>query len=128
MTEQQKKDILRFRDAGMSYRQISERTGISVSSIKTMVFRQKQTPARDQGIRCKWCGKIVPQPDTARVRHFCNRRCYVRWWQSTAEHPRTVYDKECAYCGKPFQSISNKKQKYCSADCYHAARKAGAAL
>ena len=121
MTEQQKKVILRLRKHGLSYADISNITGISVSTIKAHFYRHKQLDA----IRCKLCGKIVPQGDSIREKHFCDSRCYGRWWRSQAERPRTVYKKECAFCGKPFKAVSKKQQKYCSRACFNAARKAG---
>ena len=119
MTEQQKKDIQRLRKYKRTYAEISEITGVSINTIKVFFHRNKQPDT----IRCKFCGKNISQDDSFREKHFCDRRCYRRWWECQPGRKRTEYKKTCAICEQPFTAVSKKQQKYCSVACYQKAKK-----
>ena len=81
-------------------------------------------PNAAPGKLCVNCGAPIQTPDYGREKQFCCRHCYNKWWH--ANHTaRTAYNRICPVCGKEFTVRSNKSQKYCSANCYQAARKAG---
>ena len=120
MTELQKKQIETCRENGLTFAEIADVTGLSVGAVNSHFSRKTQ---EETVVRCRFCGAVVTQPKSRREKHFCNQSCYFRWRYLQGDLKRTVYEKECAYCGKPFTVESNMNQRYCSRACYHKARK-----
>ena len=56
------------------------------------------------------------------VEKFCSDECRRHWWSAHQDElkkkPTALYEKECAYCHKPFVAYGNKNRKYCSHECY----------
>ena len=77
MTEKDKKTILEMRAAGISYKAISEKTGINVSTLKMFVHRHEKPEAR----RCLRCGKLLPE-GARQTQRFCSQKCRNDWWNS----------------------------------------------
>ncbi|MBQ7540921.1 MAG: RNA polymerase subunit sigma-70 [Clostridia bacterium] len=124
MTEKQKKQIDVCRENGLTISAIADVTGLSVSAIKSYCSRRNEAePPSD--FHCKFCGAALMQTEKHREKHFCNQSCYFRWRYAQGDIKRTVYQKKCAHCGKPFTAASKKEQKYCSCACFYAARKVG---
>lgn len=134
MTNEQKEKIRNLRKQGLSYRQVSDETGIPVSTLKSFCRRDsgeaapgKRTsrPAADSGQAvCRFCGKPVIQTPGKRKREFCDDRCRSRYWvKHRSELPRKItYSYKCAYCGKEFTVYGKRERKYCSQECYFADR------
>ena len=127
MTKKQMQQIDAGRASGQTYKEISESLGIPVSTIKSYFARATVQPKQEPMVirKCQYCGTALEQKTVSRSARFCGNRCYRLWWEKHAARPRTVYEKVCAGCGKPFSTVSKKNQKYCSAACFYASRKAG---
>ena len=125
MTDMEKRTILTMRKNGNSYAAIAKELNIPVGTIKTICSREKSTDTNtNTGVLCLMCGSPIQINPNGREKQFCCRHCYNKWWH--ANHTvRTAYNRTCPVCGKEFTVRSNKCQKYCSAVCYQAARKAG---
>ena len=126
MTNQQKNQILTLRAKGLTFTAISDAVGLPTGTVKSFCSRNKNAKPSDskntEGV-CVYCGKPITPTPGKRVKQFCDRSCYIRWWYAQGPHKPTTYDKVCAHCGKPFTVAVKKWQKYCSAACYHDARK-----
>ena len=122
MTENQKKQIDACRENGLTISAIANVTGLSVSAVKSYCSRRNNSDKPFETC-CKYCGAVVTQPKSRREKHFCNQSCYFRWRYLQGDLKRTVYEKVCEYCGKPFTVESNMKQRYCSRACFHKAKK-----
>ena len=118
MTEFQKNKIDECRENGMTITEIADATGISVSAIKSYLSRKNET-------HCKYCGAALTQTEGYKEKQFCNQSCYFRWRYERGELKRTVYEKKCAHCGKPFTAVSKKERKYCSRACFRKSRGGG---
>ncbi len=128
MNSAQMQKIDALRAAGRSYREISDALHIPVSTIKSYCSRPEKPPKPKPSVSkvCLYCGAALNPKSKTRPARFCNNRCYRLWWQEHSKKPRTVYEKVCAGCGKPFSVASKKTQKYCSYECFRSAGKAGA--
>ena len=123
MTDTEKRTILAMRKNGKSYLEIAKELDVPVGTIKTICSREKNTDSNTSAL-CLTCGVPIQMNPNGREKQFCCRHCYNKWWH--ANHTvRTAYNRTCPVCGKEFTVRSNKCQKYCSAVCYQAARKAG---
>ena len=127
MTASQQEQIKSLRAVGYSYRDISNALGIPAGTIKAYCSRMRKphSVCSTSELQCKQCGVSIQNIPGKKKRHFCSQKCYYLWWSENHGRKRTAYQKTCAYCGTPFSVVSQKKQKYCSCACYHAARKAG---
>ena len=127
MTEKEKKTILDMRDAGKSYREISDALGISTSALKTFLSRNRITVAEttdaELSVRtCINCRKPL-QADARRTQRFCCEKCRNDWWnhhqEQISDSKRTVY--VCDVCRKQFPAY--KPARFCSRACYNASRR-----
>ena len=121
MTERQKKQIDVCRENGLTISATADATGLSVSAIKSYCSRRNNSE-QPSDFHCKFCGAALMQTEKRREKHFCNQSCYFRWRYSQGDLKRTVYEKKCVYCGKPFTAASKKEQKYCSRTCFYKSR------
>ena len=130
MTTEQREKIYDMRRKGYGYKTIAAAVGLSKDTVKSYCQRNN---LGEQFIRniyvqdknsCPQCGGPVGQSSGTKPKRFCSSRCRLRWWH---DHPElmkraTFYDFRCANCGKVFSAYGNKNRKYCSRDCYFAAR------
>lgn len=131
MTNTEKTEIVRLREGGQSYGEISKATGIPVNSIKSFCRRNRLGGIRgndEQEAVCEYCGKPVVQTKGRKKKRFCSDKCRNAWW---AEHRNLLnkkanYECVCQHCGKAFISYGNKDRKYCSHECYIEERYGGA--
>ena len=123
MKANDKKHIQELRNAGLTYKEISDETGIAFGTVKMFFQRLKDQPAAP---RCEQCHRTLRQ-DVSRVgRRFCSDKCRIQWWSA---HPDKMGSNGkhkfiCTGCGKTV--ISRRPGKYCSRACYQASRKGGA--
>ena len=122
MTENQKKQIDVCRKNGLTISATADATGLSVSAIKSYCSRRNEAEQPSE-FHCKFCGAALMQTEKHREKHFCNQSCYFRWRYVQGDIKRTVYKKQCAHCGKTFDAVSKKEQKYCSRACFQKSRK-----
>ena len=127
MKERHQSEILRMRQAGISYGKIADVLAVSINTVKSYCRRNNikplDKPTVAQGI-CLNCGKTIIQHAKVKKRKFCCLECKTLWWNS---HPEEVnrkanYELYCNSCGKKFISYGNKNRKYCSHECYINAR------
>ena len=73
---------------------------------------------------CLNCGKTLIQFPRRKQKKFCCPECRTAWWNAHPEvvKQKAVYTFSCPECGKEFTAYGNAKRKYCSHDCYIAAR------
>ena len=132
MTPQERLRIEELRSQGLSFNEISKRTGISANTIKSYCRRNgvsqgqkpQESPKKNSVGYCKECGVPVEQTPGRKVKMFCSNRCRNRWWnRHLGDVDRKAYtDHVCANCGKPFRSYANRNRKYCCHECYIEAR------
>ena len=147
MTEKEKTHITTLRERGYTYKQISDETGIGLSTVKMHFNRMlaHQHPAcveitsntpvapiettnaasTEHDPVCLQCGEPLGKDISGR-RRFCSDRCRIRWWMEHPEQLRNAkkHQHQCPICGKMF--FAYKPAQYCSLDCYHhSRRKAG---
>jgi endogenous inhibitor of DNA gyrase (YacG/DUF329 family) len=127
MTTEQKSQIAALRKQGCTYAKIAEMLSISENTIKTYCRRARFTEDTLNAVPvCKQCGKPIKMRDKHRARQFCSDKCRAAWWYANrGSKPRTEYHLTCANCGQPFVSAGSKARKYCSHQCYIAARFGG---
>ncbi len=128
MTEEQKLQIIRFRNEGYGYTAVADKLGISKDTVKSFCRRNGQNgkAVRTQikntvmGMGCRECGKELPQEEGKKTRVFCSEECRITWWHKHPEKikQRAVYSFTCACCKQPFTAYGNSKRKYCSHECY----------
>ena len=121
MTNDKKAKIIAMRKSGLSYAQIAEDLSISINTIKTFCRRNRNIT--DSGIAvCKQCGAKIKIQDKCKPKQFCSDRCRAAWWYANNGKRKTEYHLQCANCGREFVSVGSKARKYCSHECYIAAR------
>ena len=121
MTSDQKAKIIAMRGSGHSYARIAEDLSISINTIKT--FCRRNRSITDSGITvCKQCGVKIEIQDKRKPKQFCSDRCRAAWWYANNGKGKTEYNLRCANCGRTFVSFGSKARKYCSHECYIAAR------
>lgn len=74
---------------------------------------------------CEHCGQQFWRPNAFRMK-YCSEECQRQAF--ALEHPKmekplpTVYTRECAWCGEPFETTSSNRI-YCGDDCCYEANK-----
>lgn len=130
MTNEQKERITTLRHDGLGYKKIAIALEISVDTIKSFCRKEGlggilAVPGRiPDNEHCRECGKPLIQMAGMKKRKFCSTECRIKWW---ASHPeavkrKAVYRFTCPACGKKFSVYGNAARKYCSHECYVAAR------
>jgi endogenous inhibitor of DNA gyrase (YacG/DUF329 family) len=125
MSKAQKERITRMRGRGESYTAIATALGISINTVKSFCRRNGlgATPAQESD-RCPQCGASLVHTEGAKRKRFCSDRCRMAWWNA---HPEAVSHVAvrtvaCAHCGKLFTAHGSRERRYCSQECYRAAR------
>lgn len=133
MTEAQRDQIIKMRNAGQGYKLIASEVGLSRDVVRNYCKRHNllgygkavelNVKERiENGEACMYCGAEIKKPKTGRPKKFCSEACRRKWWKM---HPELInkseaasYQLTCANCGREFISYGNKARKYCSHDCY----------
>jgi len=128
VTGDQKRNIQDMRRQGLSYTQIAESLGLSVSTIKSYCWRNNlpvcnasnDTENEDDKEHCKQCGRRLEQIPKSKPKVFCSDKCRHAWWSAHRDrlNRKAIYHMSCARCGRPFDSYGNKTRKYCCHACY----------
>jgi len=130
MTDQQKMKTIEMRKAGYTFSEIASELSISRDTLKTfcrrnnitggsMIIDREDTPAV-----CPECGKFIVSTPGKKPKRFCNSECRHKWWNAHQNQPgrKATYEYVCPVCRTPFTVYGNKHRKYCSHECYVAAR------
>ena len=130
MTNGQKEIITRMREEGEGYTAIARRIGVPKETVKSFCRRSdlgrkySQPKSKADRNKCPQCGQRIVQKSGVKPRRFCSSECRQAWWNSHPEkvERKAVYEFVCAGCGRVFSSYGNNHRKYCSHECYIAAR------
>ncbi len=123
MTANDKKRIQELREAGLTYKEIADETGIAFGTVKMFFQRQKDKPAVQ---RCEQCHSPLRQDVSRAGRRFCSDKCRVKWWETHPDKTKSAEQHQftCTMCGKVF--FSRKPGKYCTRACYYTFLRGGA--
>ena len=129
MTEHQRMKTIEMRKAGCGYSEIAKVLSVSRDTVKTFCRRNNitvdntDTPKDTAGI-CPECGKTIVQMSGRKTKRFCSSECRQKWWNAHPERigQKAIYEYVCTNCGHPFTAYGNSHRKYCSHECYVAAR------
>jgi endogenous inhibitor of DNA gyrase (YacG/DUF329 family) len=132
MTDNQKQSLREMRGSGLGYKKIAQALCLPIGTVQSFC-RRECVPVMGTAIydedHCRQCGKPLVQKDGVKKRKFCSDACRIKWW---TEHPcskngNTKSSREivCGYCGKTFTAYGSAPRKYCSHECYAAARFGG---
>ena len=127
MTNGEKMLVAQQRRQGLGYTEIARKLGISVNTVKSYCQRNGIKPAGktavQSGSTCRQCGNTLEHTPGRKKKQFCSDACRLRWWHEHREMSKTARGAKCAACGREF--ITDRTQKYCSHNCYIAARFGG---
>ena len=131
MNNTQKKNIIKMRQDGMTFHEISTALSLSLNTVKSYcrrsgiypIFSESNTVIK-KNLFCKQCGQEITQKRSGRTKLFCNTACREEWWKKHQGQikRKAYYAAQCAYCHKPFAAYGNSHRKYCSHACYINAR------
>ena len=131
MTDHQKAKVVEMRKAGCGYSEISKALSVSRDTIKTFCRRnnvecgsQNTAVQKDVEGVCPECGKPITQTPGRKPKRFCSQECRQKWWNAHPERvgQKAVYEYVCPNCGQSFTAYGNSHRKFCSHECYVAAR------
>ena len=119
MTSQERQNILALRGSGLTYRQIGQKLGLSINTVKSVCRREE---AKKQ--LCRNCGNHLEQIPRRKPKAFCSAHCRTEWWKQHRDqmNKKAFYHITCANCNERFVSYGNRHRKYCSHRCYIAHR------
>lgn len=110
--------VRQFKLQGLTYRDISNKTGLPVGTIKSIWSRSNEVNFSTS--TCRFCGFEISSKKGKKAKIFCSDKCRMAWWNSHRHlvNRKTVFRFTCNGCGKEFTSNSHKVRKYCSHACY----------
>ena len=135
MTADEKNAIIKLRKAGRSLTEIADETGVSRNTVKSFCRRQGLTASTDAPITdaplekaCRFCGKPMAVYPGRKEKKFCSDACRNKYWNTHLGETRraAMLEHTCPACGKTFYAYGIRNRKYCSHECYVAARFGGA--
>ena len=127
MTDIEKQRILNLRLRGFDYAAISHEIQIKPETVRSYCRKVNLTEiSKAESTSCLFCGKQISQPNRGIIKLYCSERCRSAWRRSTKTMNEKIYHHIYQGCGKEFDTITNKVQKYCSRTCYQKSRKGGA--
>lgn len=113
--EQMKIKLLRLK--GKGYRDIAREVSIKESTVRMFCYRHGLSNSSNVSY-CVFCDRPIQQNSRGQRKVFCSEKCRSACRRMTGDLKQTRYQHICEGCGKPFETIGNKNQKYCSRDCY----------
>lgn len=125
MNKTERETVMRLRGDGMGYKEIADKTGLSINTIKSFCRRNlAQSSPADKENTCLQCGAALTHIPHRKKKKFCSDSCRMAWWNAHQElvNRKAVYHLTCQNCGKGFESYGNTKRKYCSRSCYGESR------
>jgi len=123
MTVLQKEQIAALRRQGLSYKEVSDKVGVSKNTVKSFCRRNaieavnasEETKHTANKEHCIHCGE--PLTKTRSTKKFCSNACRLAWHKANRQ-PTAI----CSCCGEKFDNNGNSSRKYCSNACYVTAR------
>ena len=117
MTDTQRNEIQRLKQAGMACAAIAEMMDLPISTVKSFFRRQNSVTT---GSACKQCKKPIDtlhHPD----RRFCSDSCRTKWWNNHQKQA-APFIGVCKHCQGKFHMRRRADKVYCSHACYIADR------
>ena len=89
---------------------------------KTVKKQEAKTPTIVT--ECENCGVAIQQYAGRKQKRFCCSACRYEWWNSHLDqvNRKAYYEITCQHCGKVITVYGDSRRKYCSHECYIAAR------
>ena len=125
MSISQKDLIIAYREAGLSYREIAEKTQTSEEYCRTIwsrTNRDNDSSAHDDGL-CRYCGQPLIFTEKAKKKQFCSDQCRNDF--HNREKMRKPYIRTCEYCKTEFVAYGYPKKRFCSRECQTLATRKG---
>lgn len=119
MTNEEKITILKLRNDGKSYGEISRLTGISKNSITSFIRREKGKKYD----RCLACGQKLIQTSGHRQKLFCNDTCRRLHWIQKGRKTIKMREFKCKCCGRTFFGYESQHPSFCSRECFFKSRR-----
>ena len=129
MTEAEKSRVVAYRQQGKGCAEIARLLGVPANTVKSYLQRKRVTvetvpvaPVKTviQKGCCKQCGIPLTQTEHSREKQFCSDKCRFQWWHEHRGDAKNAREHICPECQKVFST--DRKQKYCSHECYIRAR------
>ena len=125
MTEFQKEQVKKLRLCGLGYIKVAQAVGISENTVKSYCRRNNLAGdiiTFEGALACKFCGNILGKKKGKKV--FCNNSCRQEYWKNNQSkiNRKTATEHVCLMCKNTFIDYAKKNRKYCSRNCYIAAR------
>lgn len=120
--------ILAYREEGLSYKDIADKTGVANAYARNICSRDRRKKARldnecsAPGI-CRFCGATLTCTAGARKKEFCNDKCRSDFHNQQKLH--RPYVRVCEFCRQEFVSYGYPKKRFCSRDCQTLATRGG---
>lgn len=105
-----KEQVLKMKNSGASYGNISKALGISINTVKSIVSRSKK-----ETTRCLNCGVIIKSLPKHRKKKFCSDKCRMEYW---INNNKSQKEGKCKYCNKIIYYYASKHRSFCSRACY----------
>lgn len=121
---QQKDLIIALREEGLSYKEISERTGATseyARSVYSRAMRKRNHQFSVSDGICRFCGERLIYTKGAKKKQFCNDECRTNFYNQQNQHK--LYIRTCEYCGQEFVAYGYPKKRFCSRECQTLARR-----
>ena len=125
MPKETKLKIIKLAYLGKRTVDIAKELSIPYSTVR-MVMRRNGVnhTAKDKRLKkCIYCGKPLDLPVKGSKKIYCSEKCRSAYRRLLGELTEPKYQHVCKHCGKEFETVGNKRQKYCSRECYHQARR-----
>ena len=134
MTDNEKATIRALRYEGLGYCRIAKKMGLNLETVKSFCRRQglrEKDKMTEKNIDdnynyapCKNCGNLIMQLPKRKKKIFCSDKCRNSWWNDHLHlvNRKAYYEFKCMNCGKECRIYGDHRRKYCSHECYFAAR------
>ena len=124
MTKTEKMKVRAWRIKGESYSEIAEKLNVTFGSVRSYCYRNGMSDAEMKNYSsCIICGKPVEWSGKGLRRMYCSQKCRGIYRRATDTCSKTTYRHVCQNCGKEFETLSNKKQRFCSRACFYNSRR-----
>lgn len=117
MNISQKDLIIAYRDKGLSYREIAEKTHTSEQFCRTVwsrANRAKEEREPEMGL-CLYCGHVLVNLPGAKPKRFCCDKCRNDYHNKIKSHK--AYIRTCENCRNEFVAYGYPKKRFCSRKC-----------
>lgn len=114
-------EILRLKNTGLSYKEISNKLNLSIGTVKSIISRNK---GKEPVNTCKYCGNEIANTPHKKAKMFCSKTCKNKWWNKNRQsrNSKTKVEVTCVCCGKKFYDYAWRGRRYCCSECYKKVR------